>query len=277
MTAVALGAAVSTSGCAAARPRKPGTLRVEAAFYPLAFLVERIGGAAVDVHDLTPSGAEPHDLELKASQVGAVRDADLVVYLKGFQPALDAAVGRDNALDLTTVVPFQDGDPHVWLDPVLMTALADAVTARLAALVPAQATAIEGRGRALDANLHAVDREYRTRLKSCARRDIVTSHAAFGYLARRYGLTQVGIAGLSPDQEPTAKRLAEVARIVRERHVTTVFFETLVSPRLAETVARESGARTAVLHPAESDTGAGDYLAMMSANLGALAAALGCT
>jgi zinc transport system substrate-binding protein len=275
---VALGAvlAFATAGCAAAPAKRPGTLRVEAAFYPVAFLVQRIGGDLVSVDDLTPTGAEPHDLELKASQVGRVRAADITVYLKGFQPALDQAVEGAETLDLTVAAPLEHGDPHVWLDPVRMGAMARAVAARLADLAPGHATEIQARGRALAADLDALDREYRGALARCARHEIVTSHEAFGYLAARYGLTQVGIAGLSPDEEPTAKRLADVARIVRDKHVTTVFFETLVSPRLAQTVARETGAKVAVLDPIEGVKGGADYLSVMRANLAALVSALGC-
>lgn len=264
--------ALAGGGCARTPHTRPGTIRVEAAFAPLAFIAERIGGPYVTVHDLTPSGAEPHDIELKASQVQAVRTAALAVYLKGFQPALDAVVPR-GALDLTTAVPFVHGDPHVWLDPRLMVLLAGPVAERLALLLPEHARDVGARAVALLDDLHALDRDFRAGLADCARHDVVTSHAAFGYLARRYGLTQVAIAGLNPDEEPTAHRLTAVARLVRERHVTTVFFETLVSPKLARTLARETHARAAVLDPAE---GGSDYLAAMRANLAALRSALGC-
>jgi zinc transport system substrate-binding protein len=157
-----------------------------------------------------------------------------------------------------------------------MAAMAGTVTERLAALVPAQAAGIRARGAALGDELAALDGAYRSRLASCARHEVVTSHEAFGYLSARYGLTQVGIAGLSPDEEPTAKRLVEVARFVRERHVTTIFFETLVSPKLAQTVARETGARTAVLDPVEGVRSPDDYLAVMHRNLDTLVTALGC-
>jgi zinc transport system substrate-binding protein len=270
-------AALALTGCAA-KPAKTtgGRLRVEAAFYPVAFLVDRIGGDLVAVDDLTPAGAEPHDLELRASQVGAVRSADITVYLKGFQSALDQAVEGAKTLDLTVAVPLENHDPHVWLDPVRMATMAGEVARRLAELSPAHASEIEARGRALRDELGALDGEYRRALARCDRQEVVTSHEAFGYLARRYGLTQVGIAGLSPDEEPTAKRLAEVARIVRDKHVTTVFFETLVSPKLARTVARETGAKAAVLDPIEGVEKGHDYLSVMRSNLAALVAALGC-
>jgi zinc transport system substrate-binding protein len=272
-----LAAAALVAGCSAGpASRTDGRVRVEAAFYPLAFLASRIGGDAVRVDDLTPAGGEPHDVELKASQVRAIREADLTVYLRGFQPALDQAVEGATAFDLATVVPFRENDPHVWLDPVRMATMANALTERLADLAPAHAADIRARGTALATELATLDGEFTTRLETCERHDVVTSHAAFGYLAARYGLTQVGIAGLTPDEEPTAKRLVEVAGIVRDRHVTTVFFETLVSPKLAETVARETGAKTAVLDPIEGVAANDDYLRAMRRNLAALVAALGC-
>jgi zinc transport system substrate-binding protein len=137
------------------------------------------------------------------------------------------------------------------------------------------------RARRLQAVLHALDRAYRHGLAHCARREFVTSHAAFGYLAQRYGLTQVPITGLAPESEPSPQQLASVVRIVRRTHTTTVFFERLVSPRLADTVARETGARTAVLDPIEgltpSEQSRGQtYLSLMRENLASLRKALGC-
>ncbi len=262
------------AGCVRGVSHDDGKPQVEAAFYPLAFLAERIGGDAVEVDDLTPAGAEPHDVELRPVQVAAIRSADLTLYLRGFQPAVDDAIQGDNAFDLTTVVEVEHDDPHIWLDPVLMRRLAKAVGERLVKLAPAQARDIASRAADLDQRMQDLDGEFRSGLAECARHELVTSHEAFGYLARRYGLRQTGIAGLSPDAEPSARRLAEVAGFVRDKQVTTIFFERLVSPRLAETIAREAGVKTAVLDPVE---GGPDYVGAMRANLAALRAALGCT
>ena len=275
-----------------------GRQTVVAAFYPLAWAAERIGGDAVEVTNLTPPGAEPHDIELSARDVERIRDADLVVYLgQSFQPGVEEAAedaGGEtlDVLEGQTLRPASAGhghedeesaseseedeegglDPHVWLDPARFAAIVERLGVELGA---------EGRATDLAGDLRALDRELRRGLTTCDRREIVTSHAAFGYLAARYDLEQIPITGLEPEAEPSAQGLERVVEEVREHGATTVFFETLVSPRLAETVARESGADTAVLNPIEGLTeeqlaeGA-DYLSVMRDNLAALRTALGC-
>jgi zinc transport system substrate-binding protein len=255
---------------------------VVAAFYPLTYAAERIGGPAFDVQNLTPPGAEPHDLELTPREVARIQDASVVLYLShGFQPAVSKAVeqARGQKVDILAGLPLHpaDGaeagltaDPHVWLDPILFARVAKRIGA-----------ALDRPASALVADLRRLDGEYRRGLRDCKRHQIVTSHAAFGYLAARYGLEQVSITGLTPEAEPTPQRLDHVIQIVRRTHATTVFFETLVSPRLADTVAREVGARTAVLDPIEGLTPAeqkrGDnYLTLMRRNLAALRKALAC-
>ncbi|UQU63508.1 metal ABC transporter substrate-binding protein [Couchioplanes caeruleus] len=277
-----------------------GRLDVVTAFYPLQFLAERVGGDAVRVVQLTKPGAEPHDVELNPRQVGKVSTAGLVVHLKGFQPAVDQAVGleaRDRAFDAGAVVELlpaeehehepgeeehaeagEGADPHVWLDPVRYATIAGALAERLGQADPAHAAAYASRAETLRTELAALDDEYDRALTTCARRQIVTSHAAFHYLADRYGLTEVGITGISPEAEPSPRRLAHVAEEARATGTTTIFFETLVSPKVAETIAREVGARTAVLDPIEGVTEPGaDYFSVMRANLTALTTALGCT
>jgi zinc transport system substrate-binding protein len=267
-------------------------LQVVAAVYPLAYAAERVGGAEVDVRNLTPPGAEPHDVELSARDVERVRRADLVVYLGGgFQPALEDAVAdaEGDALDLLDGLRLlhtedheehgdeedrneESADPHVWLDPL-----------RYATIVERVARAL-GRPDAADAvvrELRQLDLDYRRGLADCARRDLVTSHAAFAYLAHRYRLNQISIGGLSPESEPTPRDLEEIIEHVEESGARTIFFETLVSPEIAETVARETGAKTAVLNPLEGltedelESGA-NYFTVMRRNLAALQAALGC-
>ena len=259
-----------------------GKRSVVAAFYPLAYAAERIGGPTAHVINLTPPGAEPHDLELTPREVARVEQADVVLYLgHGFQPAVSKAAdqGRGKKLDILAGLPLHasegieaglTADPHVWLDPVLFAQVAKKIGAALGR--PAAA---------LVGDLRKLDREYKTGLRSCKRHEIVTSHAAFGYLAARYGLEQVAITGLAPETEPSPQQLAHVVQVVRRTHATTVFFETLVSPRLAQTVAREVGAHTAVLDPIEGLTAdeqkRGDtYLALMRRNLMALQTALTC-
>jgi zinc transport system substrate-binding protein len=255
---------------------------VVAAFYPLAYAAEEVGGAGADVSSLTPPGAEPHDLELTARDVARVRDAALVVYAgEGFQPAVEAAVeGRSKpSLDvLAGVGPLLPGagdarDPHVWLDPLRYAEIARKIAAALGP--PASADGLVRR-------LRRLDTEFRTGLARCERRELVTSHAAFGYLSSRYGLRQVPLVGLAPEAEPGPKEVERLVREVRDTGATTVFVEPLVSPALAETVAREAGVTTATLDPLEGltpeEVDAGDdYFVVMRENLAALRKALACT
>ena len=271
------------AGCGAAGGAG-GKRTVVASFYPLAFAAQQVGDSSVKVENLTPSGAEPHDLELTPQAVARIVKADVVLYLShGFQPAVSDAVRQTSgrAVDVLAELPLHGAhgqeagltaDPHVWLDPPLF----ERIVERIGSVLHRPA-AVE----ALVAKVRALDRDYRRGLAHCVRRDIVTSHAAFAYLAQRYGLHQVPITGLTPESEPSPKQLAHVVRLVRSTHATTVFFERLLSPRLADTVAREVGAQTAVLDPIEgltpSEQKRGEnYLTLMRENLAALRKALGC-
>jgi zinc transport system substrate-binding protein len=253
---------------------------VVAAFYPLAFAAEQLAARGTDVVDLTRAGEEPHDLELSPRDVARVHDARLVVYAgHGFQPAVEDAVGSRSgaSLDVLDRVPLRgtgdDVDPHVWLDPRRFADVTRAIAAALGD--PSRAAPLVRR-------LDALDRELARGLRHCARRTIVTSHAAFGYLAARYGLQQVALVGLAPEAEPSPATVSKLVDTVRATGATTVFTEPLVAPALADTVAREAGAVTATLDPLESltpseeDAGL-DYFAVMRKNLVALRKALGCT
>jgi zinc transport system substrate-binding protein len=302
MAAGALMVGAVLAACSASPPRAPGdAVRVVVALYPLQFVVEQVGGETVSVKNLVQPGAEPHDLELSPRQVADVADADLVVYLGGFQPAVDEAVGleaADEGLDVGEFVPLlaapvpggppalanpaetaADGmDPHLWLDPNRMAMVATAVAARLSAIDPDNARTYHESSEALRQRLSSLDSDYTAALRNCARREIVVSHAAFGYLADRYRLNQVAISGLEPEAEPTPQRLAEVATLARRLGATTVFFETLVSPAVAQAIASEVGARTAVLDPIEGppEDDGGNYLSVMRSNLHELVTALAC-
>ena len=266
------------SSCGGSESGSGGT-QVAAAFYPLAFAAEEIAGPAAEVTNLTPPGTEPHDVELSVRDVEEIRSADVVLVLgAGFQPAVaDAAEDADGeVVDLLEGHELRraDGtvDPHVWLDPVRYAALVE----RVGAVLGRKEEAAELAGR-----LRALDRQFERGLAHCERREIVTSHAAFGYLADRYGLEQVAITGLAPQAEPSAAELERLVAEVRRHGATTVFFETLVSPRLAETIARETGSETAALNPLEGltqeelDSGA-DYFTVMRGNLATLEEALAC-
>lgn len=262
-------------------------LKVIANFYPLAEAATRVGGDLVLVENLTPAGVEPHDIELTSQQVDRLEDADLVLYLgRGFQPAVaKVAERRDGrSVDVFDGIDLDEegrDDPHFWLNPQLMTQAVDAVAEALADASPRHAGSFEANAETYKAELRVLDSELERGLAHCDRTEIVTSHAAFFHLADRYGLTQLAIAGLSPEVEPDAKRLATLTDEIEAKGITTVFFEELVSPRAAETLAREAGVKTAVLNPLEGlseeqlDDGK-DYATVMRNNLAALRTALGC-
>jgi len=274
-----------------ARAAMPGgdsgaRVRVAASFYPLAWSARQVGGDRVRVTDLTPPGTEPHDLELDADARVAIEDADLVIVLGGgFQPAVEeAAEQRDGP---TLVILDELGpagreraqrDPHVWLDPSVMVSISTTIGERLLDLGGAR----RGRVTRTEARLRDLDADFETGLASCDRDLLVSAHEAFGWLASRYGLRQEGIAGIDPEAEPNPRRVAELADLVQARGVTTVFTEDLVSPDVAETLAREAGGlRTEVLSPLESRTKEQrsrrhDYLDVMRSNLEKLRNALGC-
>lgn len=276
---IALSSALAASaGCTSSRPQEEqGKLQVAAAFYPLAFAAQLIGGRGVEVSNLTPPGTEPHDLEVSADDVRRIRSADYVLLLgHGFQPQLEDAAGDSqrvlSLLDTPGLERLPNDDPHVWLDP-----------RRYALIVRRIGAALDGQRRAarLAARLRRLDARFRRGLSQCARREIVTSHEAFAYLAQRYGLRQIAITGVSPEAEPTPRDLRRVVQLVRDTGATTIFFETLVSPRIAETVARETEARTALLNPIEGLTPSevrrgADYFSLMRANLRSLQRGLGC-
>lgn len=241
-----------------------------AAFYPVAWAIQQVAGDSLEVVNLTPPGAEPHDIELTPSDVETVRGAELVVYVGGgFQPALEEAVAvRDGrSLDLLD----EGEEPHVWLDPVRFARAVGDIADELG---PSDAAGPI-------AALEALDAEYRRGLADCDRDVIVTTHAAFGQLARRYGLTELSLAGRSPEAEPSPRELQGLIENVRATGATTVFAEPLVSDEVAETVARETGLEIATLDPLEGlsqerlDAGE-DYVSVMRTNLAALREALGC-
>jgi zinc transport system substrate-binding protein len=289
--AAALCVATVIAGVAGAAPmRGKAPVKVVAAFYPLAWATKAVGGSAVRITDLTPAGAEPHDLEITTDQRDAIEDADLVVEMgDGFQPGVeDAADERSGGTlqVLRSIGVDQDEakhDPHVWLDPVLMGRIVDAVASSLTKADPARRTFFARGAQETQARLDALDADYAAGFASCARTLLVTSHEAFGWMSKRYGLRQEGIAGIDPEAEPGARRLGELADLARSQGVTTIFTEELVSPKVAQTVAREAGGlRTEVLNPLESLTErerarGDDYLTVMRSNLAKIRTALACS
>ena len=276
---------LALTGCAAPTRSADSRVHVVAAFYPLAYAAQQVGGDRVTVETLTKPGGEPHDLELLPRQILDIQDADLVVHLSHFQPAVDAAVAAHaaersldvaEAADLLTLTEEHDHgavDPHFWLDPTRLAAVGEAIADRLAQADPAGAAAYRANAAAFTAQLTTLDAELETGLATCTNRDLVTGHSAFGYFAERYGFTQEPISGLSPDLEPRASDLAHVVEFVREHDVRTIYAETIASPLITQALARETGARVAVLDTVEgiSDESAADnYPGVMRANLATL-------
>ncbi|GAA3559082.1 metal ABC transporter substrate-binding protein [Kribbella ginsengisoli] len=306
-------AVVTLAGCGDdAAGGSDGKLDVVASFYPLEFIARSVGGDAVNVTTLTAPGVEPHDLELTPKQVGTIAGAKLVVYEGGLQPAVDEAVsqnaksagfdvapaakleatgadfeehpeGEAAGTPSSTVKPaayMSEGlDPHFWLDPVRYEAVVQAVTDKLVATDPDHADGYKQRAATLLGEVGKLDTEYKAGLADCKLKTFVTSHEAFAYLAKRYGLTMVGIAGFTPDAEPTPTRIKEVQEIVQKQQVTTIFYEELVSPKVAESIARDVHVKTAVLSPIEglSDANSQEtYLSLMRENLQELRKANSC-
>jgi zinc transport system substrate-binding protein len=315
LTSLVLAGTATLAGCSAQGPSGSAAesegVTVLASFYPLQYVAQQIGGDLVTVDNLTPPAAEPHDLELSPAQVREVGTADLVVYLSGFQNAVDEAVearapehvvDAADAAGLVEHTETEEGhegeteeehaehadehdhgatDPHFWLDPSRLAAVGQAVADELAAADPAHADEYAAGALHLGQQLDELDQEMADGLAACQGATLVTSHTAFGYLADRYALEQVGITELDPEVEPSPARLREIGDIVEERGVETLYSETLVSPKVTETLAADLGVQTAVLDPleglSEEATAAGeDYVSVMRANLAALEEGLVC-
>lgn len=269
--------------------------KVVAGFYPMGYFASQIGGDMAEVRTITPAGAEPHDYEPTSKDLAAIETADLIVLNGGIEPwgeKVKVSLKEKSTIIVTagdnlfTKEFTEDGqieqDPHVWLDPQLAKQQVQKITQGFKKADPANASLYEANEKNLLNRLDGLDSSFRQGLTACTRRDIVTSHAAFAYLADRYGLKQVAISGLSPEEEPSAKDLAEVSKFVKDNDVKYIFFETLVSPKLSQTIATETGAQTLELNTLEGLTDdeikdGSDYFTVMQSNLSNLQTALGCT
>ncbi|MDQ7827502.1 MAG: zinc ABC transporter substrate-binding protein [Armatimonadota bacterium] len=310
----ALGLVLLLALAACARPApRGGGVPVTASFDTLAEFARRVGGNRIDVTTLVPPGAEPHDYEPSPQQLARVSRTRLLIYNgAGFEPWVDrlrrdlpddaVVVETTAGLPLLRATPHEDPhagapaggrgaagergpaqavDPHVWLDPVLAQRQVAAILRGLQAVDPAGADLYARNATRFQAELEALHRRYAATLRDCRRRTFITTHGAFAYLARRYGLRMIAITGLSPEAEPSPARLRELVREARRHGVRVVYTETLLSPRLAETLAREVGARTRVLNPLEGLTpeerrAGRTYLTVMAENLQHLAEGLAC-
>jgi zinc transport system substrate-binding protein len=279
-------------------------IRAAASFYPLAEFAKQVGQDRVGVTNLTPAGAEPHDFDpspqdiitLQNSRVFIYNGAGLEAWVDRVLPELQrravVTVNASQGIPLLSGIPEQSTDiqpspdphltdPHFWLDPTLAAQEVNSIKEGLIKADPGQRDFYEVNAAAYQQKLGELDQEFSQGLAHCERQEIVTSHAAFGYLARHYHLTMISIAGLSPDAEPSPQRLAKIAEFARQHQVAYIFFETLVSPRLSETIAREVGAKTIVFNPLEGlskeELAQGkNYLSIQRENLHNLKIALAC-
>ncbi|MFE2168951.1 metal ABC transporter substrate-binding protein [Streptomyces sp. NPDC059447] len=312
---VALGATALTacSGASAdadgSGSAKDGKLDVMASFYPMQFLAEQIGKDHVKVSTLTKPGVEPHDLEITPKQTGQLGEADVVLYLKTLQPAVDKAVaqsGVKNIVDAGTLTKLEvhgasghdhahegegEGeaghdhghgeageDPHIWLDPTKYAEVAKGVGAALEKADPDHAADYRKNTDELVGKLAALDTEFKDGLRNTTSKTFITTHSAFGYLAERYGLDQEGISGVDPESEPSPARMKELQALAKQENVSTVFFETLASDKTAKSLATDTGLKTDVLDPLEgisNKSQGADYFEVMRSNLKNLQKALG--
>lgn len=266
-------------------------LKIVATFYPLAEFAEKVGGEKVEVETLVPTGVEPHDFEPTVRDIELLQNADLIIYNgAGFErwiekvlPEIDPA--NKKSLKMSSSISLlksgETQDPHFWLDPVLAQSEVEGISQKLALLDPVHAIEYRQRADAYAAQLGQLDFQFKQKLSQCQKKTIITSHAAFGYLAKRYGFSVLSIAGLSPDSEPSNQHLAEISQTVKQYGLKYIFFESLVSPKLANTIAQETGAKTLEFNPLEGLTAAEksqgkDYISIQKQNLENLQLALSC-
>ncbi len=270
-------------------------LQVVTSFYPLYFFAREIGGEQVQVDNITPVGSEPHDYEPTTRDISQIERASLLIINGAHLESWADKVKDNQRTSNVRIIEVSQGlatqeieegakkiqDPHIWLDPILAKRQVEIILGGFVDIDREHKTIYENNARKLIKKLDLLDKAFKEGLKDCAQKNIVTSHAAFGYVASRYNLIQIPISGLSPDEEPSPKRLAEIAKFTRTNHVKYIFFETLISPKLAETIAREVGAKTIVFNPLEGLTQeqqskAQDYFSIQRDNLSNLRTALEC-
>lgn len=277
------------------RPEPSEKLSVAASFYPLYFFAEQIGGEKAEVFNVTPSGTEPHDYEPTARDIAKIEKSRLLILISGFPAWGDKISGSVSGRKIVIVYAgeglsrgeiVQSGkeitDYHIWLSPVLATQISDKILEGFVKADPNNALYYMANAETLKLKLNSLDAKYKQGLANCKSRTIITSHRAFGYLASAYNLNQIPIAGLSPDAEPSSRQLALIADFAKKHNVKVIFFESLLSPKLSQTIAAEVGAYTSVLDPIEGlahdDKVAGkNYFDLMEQNLSNLIAALQCT
>lgn len=271
-------------------------IKVSTSFYPLYFLASTIGGDKVDITNIVPSGAEPHDYEPTSQDMVKMESSRLIIIngggLEVWGENIKNNINPRNTViimageGLTTQSISENGqasiDSHIWLNPLLAGKMVDKIVQVFEQVDPLNKNYYQSNANALKIKLGNLDEAYKKGLSTCQKKDIISSHAAFGYLATAYGFNQVSIAGLSPDAEPSPQQLADIVKFAKINQLKYIFFERLVSPKLAQTIATEVGAQTLVLNPLEGlsdqDISQGkNYLTLMQDNLINLEIALQCS
>lgn len=289
------------TGCAGqSSPTGNAQLKVVTSFYPMYEFARHVAGEHAQVINLVPPGVEPHDWEPTAKDIRLLNEAKLFIYngagMEGWtkktlvsldNKSLTVVQSSEGLASIESTHTHGDGeahtgsDPHIWLDPIRAIGQVEAIRNGLIKVDEANKAVYEANAAAYIAQLKALDEEFRTGLTGCGKKEFFTTHEAFSYLADRYGLEQHAIMGLAPDEEPTPKALAEIVEAAKEENIQYIFFETLVSNKVANVVAKEVGAQTLVLNPIEGLTDkevkAGkSYLSVMRENLANLKLALEC-
>lgn len=270
-------------------------IRVVASFYPLYFFAGQIGGDKADVVDITPFGAEPHDYELTSMDMARIENSQILIINGNFEPWTDKVKTNFEEKNITIITAgegllsqeiSQNGkmvpDPHIWLSPKLAQKEVKAILEGFLKTDSPNRDYYQQNADKLLISLDDLDKKYQQGLNTCKKKkNIITSHSSFYYLAKEFGLIQTAIAGLSPDSEPSPKQLAEIADFAKKNSIDYIFFEKLVSPKLAETIADEIGAKTLLLDPLEgisqNEIESGEnYFTKMETNLTNLKLALQC-
>lgn len=275
------------------------TIKIAASFYPLAEFAKQVGGERVEIVNITPVGAEPHNFEPTPQDVAAIFSSKVFIFNgAGFDPwaeklKLDLeqkGVITLNMSEYFDLISFEeehedeeteDSDPHIWLDPVFAKKEIEIIRDTLTRVDPSNDSEYTNNAAHYIDELELLDEKYKDGLASCEIRYVVASHAAFGYLAKRYNIDIFSIAGISPEEEPSPKKMAGIVQLAKQKNIKYIFFETLVSPKLSETIAQEIGAEMLVFNPFEALANKKiatreNYLSVMEKNLANLRKALIC-
>lgn len=280
---------LTLTGCSSTpKTTTPGQMKVVTSFYPLYEIASQIGGANISVKNLTPSGVEPHDYEPTPRDIIDMREANLVIYngenLEPWSGKIIPDLEKNGVSTFGVSSIFTknlSNDPHTWINPVSYKAEVQAISEKLITLNPPHKTIYEENAKRFEQQLTDLDTSFVNGLKSCKLNTFITNHAAFAYLAQRYNLTMMPIAGLSPDSEPSARTMADITNLIKQKNIKYILTESLVSPKIAETVATETGAKTLILNPLEGLTAneiaqGKNYISVMQDNLKNLRTALEC-